>query len=242
MVSEKLRKLVGKAEQPIDTPKSDRLPLDQITDRPSGDTRPLNQSHVQALAESIAAVGLIQPIAVDNQGQLLAGGHRRAAIAYLQSNNPTAFAQWFDAGVPVHRFDFDASVNEGRALAIEASENEKRRDYTAAEVRELADRLVAVGYTNKRGGVKKGEKAIGPTLEIITGKSRRTIERYLAQPAQPELNPTGVGFKPELNPTPVGFKKQSQVTVRSLTKLIEMKDCPDDVRKVAAKLAKLLGN
>jgi ParB family transcriptional regulator, chromosome partitioning protein len=239
MVSEKLRKLVGKAEQPIDSPKSGRLPLNQITDRPGGDTRPLNQSHVQALAESIAAVGLIQPIAVDNQGRLLAGGHRWAAIAYLQSNNPTAFAQWFDAGVPVHRFDFDASANEGRALAIEASENEKRRDYTAAEVRYLADRLVAVGYTNKRGGVKKGEKAIGPTLEIITGKSRRTIERYLAQP---ELNPTPVGFKPELNPTPVGFKKQSQVTVRSLTKLIEMEDCPDDVRKAAAKLAKLLGN
>lgn len=231
MVSEKLRKLVGKAEQPIDSPKSGRLPLNQITDRPGGDTRPLNHSHVQALAESIAAVGLIQPIAVDNQGRLLAGGHRRAAIAYLQSSNPTAFAQWFEADVPVHRFDFDASANESRALAIEASENEKRRDYTAAEVRELADRLVAVGYTNKRGGVKKGEKAIGPTLEIITGKSRRTIERYLAQPAQPELNPT-----------PVGFKKQSQVTVRSLTKLIEMKDCPDDVRKVAAKLAKLLGN
>jgi hypothetical protein len=38
------------------------LDIEQITDRPSGDTRSLNQRHIEALVESIAALGLIQPI------------------------------------------------------------------------------------------------------------------------------------------------------------------------------------
>jgi ParB family transcriptional regulator, chromosome partitioning protein len=230
MVSDKLKRMVGKADQPIAPSTESTLPLDKITDRPGDDTRPLNQAHVEALAESIAVVGLIQPIAVDSQGRLLAGGHRRAAIVHLQMNNPTAFSQWFGGGIPIHRFDFDASQDERRALEIEASENEKRRDYTPDEVRRLADRLVEAGYTNQRGGVKKGTKAIGPSLEVITGKSRRTIERYLSKPSKPELNPTGDGFT-----------RRSAPIARSLIKLIGCDDCPDDVKKAAEKLIKLLG-
>jgi ParB family transcriptional regulator, chromosome partitioning protein len=95
-------------------------------------------------------LGLIQPIAVDAQGQLLAGGHRRAAIVHLKAIDPVAFTKHFSAGVPVRRYDFNALEDPNLALAIEASENEKRRDYTAAEVRDLADRLKDAGYTTPR--------------------------------------------------------------------------------------------
>lgn len=219
---------IGKPS-PIAPSAESTLPLDQITDRSGGDTRPLNSAHVEALTESIAAVGLIQPIAVDNQGRLLAGGHRRAAIVQLQATNPTAFSQWFGAGVPVHRFDFDASQDEARALAIEASENEKRRDYSSGEVRALADRLVAAGYRNVKGKPKTGQKAVAPTLALIVGKSQRTIERYLSQPDEDK-------------PTDDGLFRAMTSTARSLNKLIEREDCPDDVRKAATKLVKLLGN
>jgi ParB family transcriptional regulator, chromosome partitioning protein len=214
----------------LDSPQSSRLPLDQITDRPGGDTRPLNPAHVEALAESIAAVGLIQPIAVDSQGRLLAGGHRRAAIVQLQSTNPNAFSQWFGAGVPVHRFDFDASQDEARALAIEASENEKRRDYTPGEVRELADRLVAAGYRATEGRPKKGEKSLIPSLAVIVGKSHRTIHRYLDVPTE---------GKETLPPVRV-FATEAPSTTRSLQRLIECEDCPDDVRSDIGKLLKKL--
>ena len=122
---------------PIET-KASTLALDQIIDRSGGDSRPLTPSHVTNLAESLAAVGLIQPIAVDNQGRLLAGGHRRAAIEELKESNPDAFQKHFSEGIPVRRYEFDAAENMELALAIEATENEKRRDYTPAEVRELA--------------------------------------------------------------------------------------------------------
>jgi hypothetical protein len=212
------------AQQPLST----TLLLSQITDRPSGDTRTLNQSHVEALSESIAAVGLIQPIAIDNKGRLLAGGHRREAIYHLKESNPEAFDKHFSAGIPIRRYDFDATEDAEMALAIEATENEKRRDYTPAEVRELANRLKAAGYQFQQGGQRKGAKGVAPTLAIIVGKSQRTIERYLSQ----SDNPT--------DPTDVGFVQQSPAVVRAIQKLLTCRDIPDDVSRDAAKLLKKL--
>ena len=42
----------------------------------AADTRPARAEHVLALAESVAAVGLLQPLAVDRAGRLVAGLHR----------------------------------------------------------------------------------------------------------------------------------------------------------------------
>lgn len=127
----------------IDTPSSTAtLPIDSITDRVKGDSRPLNPAHIEELANSIAIVGLIAPIAVDSQGRLLAGEHRRAATLLLREQDPEAYAQQFPSGqVPIRRYDFDSKAEPDKALAIEASENEKRRDYTPAEVRAIADRF-----------------------------------------------------------------------------------------------------
>jgi ParB family transcriptional regulator, chromosome partitioning protein len=220
----------GKMQNPPVTQQSlsTTLLLSEITDRPSGDTRTLKQSHVEALSESIAAVGLIQPIAVDNKGRLLAGGHRRAAIYHLKESNPEAFNKHFSVGIPIRQYDFDATQDAEMALAIEATENEKRRDYTPAEVRELANRLKAAGYQFQQGGQKKGAKGVAPTLAIIVGKSQRTIERYLSKAD----NPT--------DPTHVGFIQQSLATARSIQKLLDCKDIPDDVSRDAAKLLKKL--
>jgi ParB family transcriptional regulator, chromosome partitioning protein len=139
-------------------------------------------------------LGLIQPIAVDAQGQLLAGGHRRAAIVHLKATDPVAFTKHFSAGVPVRRYDFNALEDPNLALAIEASENEKRRDYTAAEVRDLADRLKDAGYHHTKGRVKAGDKPLLPSLAVIVGKSERQIKRYLADESSEKLNGTHVPF------------------------------------------------
>jgi ParB family chromosome partitioning protein len=165
----------------VDTPSSTAtLSIDNITDRVEGDSRPLNPAHIEELADSIAIVGLIAPIAVDTQGRLLAGGHRRAAILLLRERDPDAYAKQFPNGqVPIRRYDFDSQIEPEKALAIEASENEKRRDYTPAEVRTIADRLRAAGYRDAPGKPKKGEKALRPALELIIGKSIRQVRRYL---------------------------------------------------------------
>jgi ParB family chromosome partitioning protein len=135
------------------------LSLDSITDRVDGDTRPLNPAHIEALADSIAVLGLIAPIAVDSRGRLA--------------------KQFPDGQVPIRRYDFDSETEPDKALAIEATENEKRRDYTPTEVRAIADRLRAAGYRDAPGKPKKGEKALRPALELIIGKSIRQVRRYL---------------------------------------------------------------
>lgn len=157
------------------------MPFAKILSRVS-DTRDLRPEHVDELAESIAVLGLLEPLVVDRRGRLLAGGHRRAAIAQIQETDPETYARHFpDQMVPVRILNFDAEADPELALQVEISENEKRRDYTASEVRALAERLQQAGYTEVKGRPAKGEKALRPALEVIIGKSLRTVRRYLNQ-------------------------------------------------------------
>lgn len=155
------------------------LPLGKILNRTS-DTRELSSQHVSDLAESISVMGLLEPLVVDRRGRLLAGGHRKAAVFVLKEANPDAYTKHFPNDlVPVRVVDFDAEENPDLALQVEVTENEKRRDYTPGEVRALAERLREAGYTDVKGRPAKGEKALRPALEVIIGKSIRTVRRYL---------------------------------------------------------------
>lgn len=157
------------------------LPLGQIQDRLS-DTRQLRQDHVNQLAESISVLGLIEPLVVDVRGRLLAGGHRKAAILQIKEQKTEVYSQRFpDEMIPVRVMPFDANDDPDLALQVEISENEKRRDYTPAEVRSLADRLRNSGYSDAPGRPAKGEKRLRPALEVIVGKSLRSVRRYLTE-------------------------------------------------------------
>ena len=200
--------------------------LEQITDRPGGDTRPLNPDHVGALVESIKAVGLIQPLAVDNQGRLLAGGHRKAAIEHLLVYDFDVFKQWFSNGVPVRQYDFDALVDPNRALTIEVSENEKRQDYTPSEVRKLADRLKQAGYEDLAGRPAKGQKSVVLALSTIIGKSDKTVRRYLLD-NQPSKGGQMSTFS-------------SDVAKRQVGKWLKQEAIPPQVAKLLKDLSKVL--
>ncbi|MEM8614151.1 MAG: ParB/RepB/Spo0J family partition protein [Cyanobacteria bacterium P01_H01_bin.105] len=144
------------------------------------DTRPLNEKHVASLAESIAILGLIEPLVVDQEKTLLAGGHRLAAIKLLKDHDAAVFDQHFpNTLIPVRIMPFKANDDTERALQIEVAENEHRRDYTPAEVRNIADHLRKVGYREGTGRPKQGEKLLMPALSVVIGKNRRTIQRYL---------------------------------------------------------------
>jgi len=64
-----------------------RFPKD-IRPRPSGGTRNLDPLHVLDLAESIATLGMLQPIAIDSNGRLVAGEHRLEACRLLDLDSP----------------------------------------------------------------------------------------------------------------------------------------------------------
>lgn len=209
------------------------LPLDQIQDRLS-DTRQLRQDHVDQLTESIAVLGLIEPLVVDIRGRLLAGGHRKAAILQVKEQKPKAYAQQFPGDmIPVRVMPLDADADPDRALQVEISENEKRRDYTPAEVRSLANRLRTAGYVDTPGRPTKGEKRLRPALEVIVGKSLRSVRRYLTEESQEK-------------PVQVGQVSKQSVLRRAKKALEEWLSVPEVERqstvekRLAAKIPQVL--
>lgn len=166
------------------------LPLEMIFER-NRNTRELNETHVAGLAESIEALGLLEPLVVDSRGRLLAGGHRLAAIGHLKKNSPEKFEEAFGRGVPVRTLPFDSAEDPNIALAVEVAENEHRRDYTRQEVLTIVERLKEAGYRDTVGRPRKGQKALAPALSTVLGKSIRTVRRVLEdkseQDAKPEL-------------------------------------------------------
>lgn len=176
------------ASQILSAPAS-QLDPDQIQPRKSS-TRQLDQEHVDALLKSIAVLGLIEPVVIDRKNRLLAGEHRLAAVTKLRAEQPGQYEHWFGGGVPVRILDLDADEDERRALEIEVAENEHRRDYTHAEIQALAERLKAAGYRDLVGRPRRGEKPLGPALQIIIGKSARTIRKILTGPTESEPQPT----------------------------------------------------
>ena len=157
------------------------LNLSDIQDR-THDSREVNQEHVLELVESISTVGLIVPITLDQSRVLLAGAHRLNALRHLQAHQPKRFKELFpQEKVPAYLMPLNQSQDRFQALRVEIEENEKRRDYTPQEVREVAQQLIDEGYVQQRGRPREGQKPLIPALELIFGKSKATIKRYLAQ-------------------------------------------------------------
>jgi ParB family chromosome partitioning protein len=189
------------------------LPIETIKMREQ-DTRPARAGQVLAIAESIAAVGLLQPPAVDKAHRIVAGLNRLHAckllltppagrVAYLQAldeydaeneqriHDLPALNQLPEplvaAKVPVRVLvDLDAHLDPAAALAAEAAENTARRQYTPKEARELAQRLREAGYRESTGRPKAGEKALRPALEMVLGQSASTIRRMLGKKDAPK--------------------------------------------------------
>ncbi len=157
------------------------LSLSRIRPR-AEDTRPLHEQHVKDLAESIGALGLIEPLVVDLKGVLLAGGHRLAAIQLLKEANSDVYQLQFpDDLVPVRVMSFDAEAEPERSLQVELAENEKRVNYSRDQIEQLADRLRALNYRDIVGRPKEGEKALGPALAVAIGVSTRYVRKVLRQ-------------------------------------------------------------
>jgi ParB-like chromosome segregation protein Spo0J len=184
------------------------LALAAIHPRPGGDSRALNAYHLLNLAESIAAVGLVEPPTVDAVGHLLAGAHRVAALRLLALSDQEARIQkWLELAqldpsrltakqhmevdrltelppleteeIPVMILPFNAAEDPARALAIETSENTQRRSYSKDEILTLVQRLRMAGFVEREGRPRSGEKALRPALSVVLGKSANTVRRWL---------------------------------------------------------------
>ena len=156
------------------------LSIDMVQPRPATDTRPVDEEHVQAIAESVRAMGLIQPIYLDREFRLIAGAHRLSAFRLLAKEDPQ---KWSKIPVVVDP-DLDALTQPDLALRKEIAENEKRSNLTPTQVKAAAQRLLEsdANFTHRPGRLKKGERALTPFLADTFGVSKRYVRSLLNQP------------------------------------------------------------
>lgn len=219
--------------------------------------------HVLALAENIAALGLLSPITLDAQNRLVAGQHRLDAIKLLLSAEaPGWLTEGLDAGererlaalppvaelpeplragmVPARiMIGLDSTMDAATAMAIEAAENTARQQYSPAEVRNLAARLRGAGFRDADGRPKKGEKALKPALAVVLGVDVSTVRRILNQPKKP---PQDELEKPaQLS----GFSGHAARLSRALSSFIKLEPTTKaeaDVVRAATVLAEKINN
>lgn len=159
------------------------------------DSRPAKAATVLVKAESIAQLGTLTPVLVDNQRVLLDGLNRLKALNLLRL--PLQDRRPFFLGlegphseallsrlkelpgpdelpdavrsdrVPVRVHDFNAETEPDRAYEVEVAANAQTVQYTKKEMVAIAKRLLDHGYTARDGRPRAGEKKLRPYLENL---------------------------------------------------------------------------
>jgi ParB/RepB/Spo0J family partition protein len=130
---------------------------------------------VEALARSIAEIGLLHPVVVRSDGKLIAGERRVAAFKHLGRDKIPATV-----------------VNLEKVVLGEYAENTFRKNFTPSEVADIADALEPVEKAKARERMVAGKSPAGNSRRVrraptaldrvakIVGKDRRTIEKARA--------------------------------------------------------------
>ena len=137
-----------------------------IADITVGERRRTEMGDIKALAQSIHDYGLLHPIIVDDDGVLIAGGRRLAAMQALGCED-----------VPVRRWQ---SLGEDDRRIIELEENLQRKDLTAAEQsRNLTNLASLAEKVDRETGEIRADSARNPRggRPEELGSLRRVSER-----------------------------------------------------------------
>lgn len=151
---------------------------------PDGRFRPLNEKKVKEIAESISKLGQMQPILVDEMGNLIFGNHRLHACIEL--------------GIPVEA-KVTKEKNPDILALMEIDENLNRKELSPIELEaHLAERKALYNKlypdTAKRGAKSKtegsGQKNFADDTAETIGKSAKSVNRMVnrGEKSSEELN------------------------------------------------------
>jgi hypothetical protein len=208
------------------------LSLDEIHNRVSGNTRETDDHHVQELVDSIAVLGLIHPLAVDQSGALLAGGHRKAALHILHDQHNDRFEFLFPQGIPIYRIQVDSKAAPLDALILEIEENTQRRNYTADEIRQAAYKLEKAGYERLKGRPKAGQLSLKRALQSIFRLSDRRIQSI--------LNTDPTSSKPVKPSSFSSYLQNKRKSLSTIQKEAQKWDCSPKEQMIVERIERLL--
>lgn len=155
------------------------VPLSGIQLRKGEDARKLNAAHVVTLAESIAALGILEPVVIDLEGHLLAGGHRLAALQLLAEGDGQA-----------RRTLFLARIDGGSETAPTEEAATAKKSPPKSELTTLADRIEGIDTTAFHDKYKKGKVPVvavdtsasaGPDLDIAVEAAENSVRRQYSR-------------------------------------------------------------
>jgi ParB/RepB/Spo0J family partition protein len=131
-------------------------PTMKIADIKVGERHRKEMGDIAALAASIAEAGLLHPVVVSCDGELIAGERRLLAAQQLG---------WTE--VPVTVVDLDNIVHG------EFAENTERKDFTYTEAvaikRAIEPAAKAAAKERQRAGARKGGKALASCPQLLKG-------------------------------------------------------------------------
>jgi ParB-like chromosome segregation protein Spo0J len=146
---------------------------------PEGHRRP-DDAKVAALAQSIADVGLLEPVGLTTDYHLIYGGHRLAAHAALNRGTIRATIHDLD-GLGVELAQIDENIARHNLTGLEEAKAIARRK----EIYELLHPETKAGIAQAAGSNRAQGKHVSDKLSptfsedmaVKTGKSKRTVER-----------------------------------------------------------------
>ena len=151
-----------------------------------GERREINNAKVSELVKSIEALGLINPITVDKNYQLIAGGHRLEAVKELGYEEVDCVVLDCDELLS-ELAEIDENLIRNELDAISIGEYANRRDEI---LKELAMRAKSGDnrHTKSRGAVSAPLKTTADIAKEI-GTSERTLQenKQLARNLDPEV-------------------------------------------------------
>lgn len=195
-----------------------------------GDRRREDYGDINALAASIAEHGLLHPIVVDADDNLVAGGRRLRAVEQLG---------WFS--IPVTRL---GDLTETQLREVELEENLRRKDLTQEERdRNLVALIETVKETLPSGGiVSNGSR--GPAPDPSSDKQaaeRIGVPRATVQAARDHVE--AIDRYPEVRgAVAIGASRKDVVTIAKNLDALPDNERPAMLAKIAAKDVDTIGD
>ena len=153
--------------------------------------RPLDPVRVGALAASMDAIGLQQPISIycndDEDVVLVAGGHRLAAAKELGWEEIPAIQLYLD-DIDRQLWEIDENLQRANLTPAEEADHLKRRA-ELWEARETAGTNCPTSLSDGRASGPQHEKGFASETSESTGRDKRTIQRAIhrAENIEPDV-------------------------------------------------------